>query len=488
MDKVFNREREKWVRPWNQEKFDNLYNRDERFFSLVVKGLLSWLNRNIVLYNKSINHFIFNTGSSYLYVESNGYEYNVSETTGEDTMYMKLPRCLIEISDINIPMEELSAPFSRGNYERRSGNQLQGFNAEIRRLPIELTINMKYYLSNFNETIVLLQELIDKLVFQRYFNITYLGKIVQCSIEFPANYNPELNKIDMSSPEPNQRNITFDIKICTNYPLIDTRTEIPTDKVIAQFGHEVDLYLKGFNADAIKKGQIISEDDGFAEFENNLVNEKEDVVFDKVEPINNQEDDYCTCQNNNTDNPIDNPDDNSQDNPIDNHDDNSQDNPIDNPDDNSQDNPIDNPDDNNQDNICPICGKPIQNVIDGVTIYTKDIDDPFIKGFDVNGDGIIDINDLITKFDVNSDGIIDEHELITILEKMKYESYDEKYDYAEECHYRIDYKDVYYAIKLINKQEAVSAHYDKFAKKIYVTHNDTGETAEIEMVKYKVIN
>ena len=476
MNNVFNREREPWIRPWNQEKFDDLYNRDERFFSIVIKGLLSWLNRNIVLYNKSVNHFIFNTGSSYLYMESNGYEYSVTETTGEDSIYMKLPRCIVEISDINIPMEELSAPFSRGNYERRSGNQLQGFNAEIRRLPIEITINMKYYLSNFNETIILLQELIDKLVFQRYFNITYLGKVVQCSIEFPANYNPELNKIDMSSPEPTQRNITLDIKICTNYPLIDTRTEIPTDKVISQFGHKVDLYLKGFKGDSINKGQIISEDDGFTEFENNLVNEKEDFIFDKIEPIKPIED---------------NPDDNGQDNPpTDNPDDNSQDNPpTDNPDDSSQDNPpIDNPDDNGQDN--PSIDNPdvIENEDNSITIYTKDIKDPFIKSFDINNDGIIDINDLITRFDTNGDGVIDENELITILEKMKYEAYDDKYDYAESCHYRIDYKDVYYAIKLINKQSSVSAHYDKFAKKIYVTHNDTGDTVEIDMVKYKVIN
>ena len=484
MNNVFNREREPWIRPWNQEKFDDLYNRDERFFSIVIKGLLSWLNRNIVLYNKSVNHFIFNTGSSYLYMESNGYEYSVTETTGEDSIYMKLPRCIVEISDINIPMEELSAPFSRGNYERRSGNQLQGFNAEIRRLPIEITINMKYYLSNFNETIILLQELIDKLVFQRYFNITYLGKVVQCSIEFPANYNPELNKIDMSSPEPTQRNITLDIKICTNYPLIDTRTEIPTDKVISQFGHNVDLYLKGFKGDSINKGQIISEDDGFTEFENNLVNEKEDFIFDKIESIKPIED---NPDDNSQDNPTtDNPDDNSQDNPpIDNPDDNGQDNP----DDNSQDNPpIDNPDDNGQDN--PSIDNPdvIENEDNSITIYTKDIKDPFIKSFDINNDGIIDINDLITRFDTNGDGVIDENELITILEKMKYEAYDDKYDYAESCHYRIDYKDVYYAIKLINKQSSVSAHYDKFAKKIYVTHNDTGDTAEIDMVKYKVIN
>lgn len=428
MNKVFNREREQWIRPWNQEKFDDLYNRDERFFAIVIKGFLSWLNRNIVLYNKSVNHFIFNTGSSYLYIESNGYEYNVSETTGEDTMYMKLPRCLVEISDINIPMEELSAPFSRGNYERRSGNQLCGFNAEMRRLPIEITINMKYYLSNFNETVVLLQELIDKLVFQRYFNITYLGKVLQCSIEFPANYNPEINKIDMSSPDPNQRNITLDVKICTNYPLIDVRTEIPTDKVISQFGHEIDLYLKGTETDPVKKGQIISDTDGFKEFENNLVHEKEDLVFDNVQPTGDTE-------------------------------------------------PIE-----------PTEPTGENETIEDNNIYTKDIDDPFIKEFDINKDGIIDINDLIERFDVNNDGIIDETELTTILEKMKYESYDEKYDYTEQCHYRIDYKDVYYAMQLINKQNTVSAHYDKFAKKIYVTHNDTGDTAIIDMVKYKVIN
>ena len=260
MNNVFNRDTEVWKRPWNEEKFDDLYNRDERFFSLVIKGLLSWLNRNIVLYNKSINHFIFNTGSSYLYIESNGYEYSVNETSGEDTMYMKLPRCIIELSDVNILTEELSSPYGRGYYEHRSGNMICGYNAEIRRLPLELTINAKYYLSNFNESIVLLQELIDKMVFQKYFKITYLGQEIQCSIEFPGNMNPEINKIDMSSPDPTQRNVTLDFKICTNYPIINERTEIPTDKVIATFGTKIDMG----NNEVDKRGTIMSEQyDGY---------------------------------------------------------------------------------------------------------------------------------------------------------------------------------------------------------------------------------
>lgn len=285
MENVFNREKEQWIRPWMTDKFDDLYNRDERFFSIVIKGLLSWLNRNIVLYNKSINHFIFNTGSSYLYMESNGYEFNLSETTGEDTMYMTLPRCLVEISDISFPMEELTSPYARGNYERRNGNMLCGYNAEIRRLPIELDLNLKYYLSNFNETIILLQELIDKIIFQKYYKINYLGQVIQCSIEFPGNTTPELNKIDMASPDPNQRNITLSIKICTNYPIINERTEIPTDKVIIAYGMDIDLYNHNYTSDKIERGSIMNNEiDNFNEFIEDISNnDKELTELDNIE-------------------------------------------------------------------------------------------------------------------------------------------------------------------------------------------------------------
>ena len=117
------------MRPWNLEKFNNLYNRDERFFAILLKDALSWLTQNVVLYNKGINHFIFSISSSYLYVESNGYNFSMNEATGEDYIYMKMPRCVIEIGDINIPLEELSASYVRGQYERLDGNVIKGYNA-----------------------------------------------------------------------------------------------------------------------------------------------------------------------------------------------------------------------------------------------------------------------------------------------------------------------------------------------------------------------
>lgn len=239
---VYENKKSPWLRPWNIEKFDNLYNRDERFFSILTKGVLSWLNNNIVLYNKPINHFIFNTGSSYLYVESNGYEFSMSETSGEDGIYMKMPRCLIEFSDINIPTEELSSPYIRGIYERLSGNEIKGYNAQMRRMPIELTLNARYTLSNFNESIVLIQELIDKVSWQQYFNITYLGQVIQCSIEIDNTYRIEFNKIDMTSTDVNQKTIEITFKVCSNYPCIDTRTEEEVSNIIRVFGTEVDIH------------------------------------------------------------------------------------------------------------------------------------------------------------------------------------------------------------------------------------------------------
>lgn len=237
-----------WKHPWQLEKFDNIYNKDERFFSILVKGLIAWFNKNVVLYNKPIKHFIFSTGSSYMYVEANGYEFILSETSGTDWIYMEMPRCIIEISDISFNTESLTNCFSRGEYERYDDetNSISGYNAEIMRVPIEMNLQFKYVLSNFNETIVLLQEIIDKFIYQKFFTIIYLGQKIRCGIEFPTSEHLELNKIDMSSNETNQKILQFDIKLTSNYPAINERTEVSNANVIDSTKFDVDL-LEGNN-------------------------------------------------------------------------------------------------------------------------------------------------------------------------------------------------------------------------------------------------
>lgn len=231
-----------WIRPWNIEKFDDLFNRDERYFAVLLKGVLAWFNENIIMYNKPIKHFIFTTGSSYMYIESNGYDFKWNETTGEDWMYMELPRCVIEMNSLRVPTEELSSPYARGTYERQNGNAIQSFNAQIRRLPIELDLTFRYYFSNFNEYIVFLQEALDKLLFQKFFRIAYLGESIRCSIEMPQDFNVQINPIDMTSTDPRQRTIELSIKINSNYPLVDEKTEIPVDRVIKYFSTGINFF------------------------------------------------------------------------------------------------------------------------------------------------------------------------------------------------------------------------------------------------------
>lgn len=237
MQNLINKKVDFWERPWNKEKFDDLYDRDERFFAIVIKGALSWLNSNLLMYNRPIRHFIFNTGSSYLYLENNGYEYNWCETTGENLMYMETPRCLVKVGSFNVPLEELTAPYVRGEYERISNapdtkGQIVAYNAEMQRLPIEFTLNLNYVFSTFNEAIIFTQELMENVLFQQYFDVIYLGQIIKCSIEINADTNIELQEVDLASQEVNQRTMSFDIKITTNLPIINTQTESRSSNII----------------------------------------------------------------------------------------------------------------------------------------------------------------------------------------------------------------------------------------------------------------
>lgn len=255
MKNLVERDIDIWVRPWDTEKTDNIYDRDERFFAILVKGVLAWLNKNIILNGKPINHFIFNTGSSYLYLENDGYEFKLCETTGEDKMYMKMPRCIVTMGNINIVTEELSSPYVAGVYERMSSidNKIKSYTAEIKRLPLEVNLSLQYVLSTTNESLILMQEFLDKIIFQRYFNIIYLGQRIMCSIEFPQDLKIEFNKIDLTSTDVNQKLIGIDLKICTNYPIINTKTEIESSKFISEFSYKTFIERTDYPVDNIDK-------------------------------------------------------------------------------------------------------------------------------------------------------------------------------------------------------------------------------------------
>ena len=170
-----------------------------------------------------------------------------------------MPRCIVEMDSVSIPLEELTQPYVRGVYERIVGNEIVGMNAEMRRLPLEVTLKIRYILSNFNESVVLLQEIIDKLVFRKYFSITYLGQTIKCSLNWPTDQSVQINKIDMTSSETNQKSIEFSLKLSTSYPQVDERTESRNDSIIGKLKQDVCLHPKSLDNKSSDKESIIKE-------------------------------------------------------------------------------------------------------------------------------------------------------------------------------------------------------------------------------------
>lgn len=293
MQNLINKKEDKWIRPWDIEKFDELNMRDERFFSLLIKGVLSWLNQNIYMYGKPIKHFILNTGSAYMYLENDGYEYTWCETTGENMMYMETPRCLVKLGTFSIPTEELTSPYSTGVYERMSTaektkGQIMSYNAQIRRLPIEMDLQLTYVFSNFNESLIFVQELFEKIVFQRYFNIVYLGQTIRSSIELEGNTEIKVNELDLASTEPNRRTMDFTIKICTNLPCINVQSETPTSLVISG------IYTEAAKAEKINEIEQILKDNPTLEpsqikYYNDLIEQIQNVPSSRIERMKNAE-------------------------------------------------------------------------------------------------------------------------------------------------------------------------------------------------------
>lgn len=241
--KIVNIPEDKWIRPWDGQS-DKIYERDDRFFAVVMKGALAWLTNNIVLYGKPVRHFIFNTGSSYMYVETNGYKYSITDVTDQDAIYMERPRCVATMGTISIDTNELTQPYVRCVYERldQKDGQIKGYNAEMQRIPVDIRLDLAYVMSTFNEGVILAQELIDKLCFQRYFSIVYLGQVIKCSLEFPADFTIEINKIDMSSSDQNNRLLNIPLILSTSYPSINVDSESPNSAVMAKFNYTLDTY------------------------------------------------------------------------------------------------------------------------------------------------------------------------------------------------------------------------------------------------------
>lgn len=210
-------------------------NNKDLFMSILFKALCHQLNHQLYLRNKKIPHFMINTGDDIMYLEVKGQEQSKDpkETINEDFVYNSVPRCVLNMADLEVLEDQITNPYTRGRFELEHEDQIVGFTGEFRRIPLKLTVMLKYYLDNFTDVLTVTQHIITKLLFIRTFKFDYLGETIEASYKVPTSYSHDKNiTFDGGTTEQKLRTIELSLDVETNMPVFDVRTTIQADNYI----------------------------------------------------------------------------------------------------------------------------------------------------------------------------------------------------------------------------------------------------------------
>lgn len=204
-------------------------NNQELFMSTLFKALLHNLNHQMLLRDKNIPHFILNTGDDIMWLENKGQDNSKEpyQVSNEDYIYNSVPRCIVNLGGIEVLEDQITSPYSRGEFEISDDDIIQAFSAEFRRMPLKFSVTLKYYLDSFTDVLSVTQYIITKLLFIRTFKFDYLGQIIEASYKVPTSFDNEKNiTFDGGTTEQKLRTIELTLEVETNMPVYDERTTI----------------------------------------------------------------------------------------------------------------------------------------------------------------------------------------------------------------------------------------------------------------------
>lgn len=221
-------------------------NNQDLFIRSLFRALVFKLNNQVYLRNKKIPHFVLNTGDDIMYLEVKGQDQSKEpkQQINEDFIYNSVPRCIVNLGDIEVLEDQITNPYTRGNFEFEYEDSLVGLTAEFRRLPIKLTVPLKYYLDTFTDALDVTQKIMTKMLFIQTFKFDYLGQMIQASYKVPTSYSHDKNiTFDGGTTDQKLRIIELQLEIETNLPVFDNRTVIQADQYITK--NSVKLALTG---------------------------------------------------------------------------------------------------------------------------------------------------------------------------------------------------------------------------------------------------
>ena len=218
-------------------------NNQQLFLSLLIKGLVWNLNQNIKIRDIKVPHFIINTGDDVMYLEVKGQDHSIEpvEVSNENFVYNTIPRCLVSPEGISIPTDDLSSPYSNGMFQYESEDDIYSYTAEFRRMPMEITVGLKYYFDSYTDSLEGIQRLLTHCAFVNIFDIQYLGQTIRSSYRISDQYESQFQvEFDGLSQDNKCRVVETDLTIDTNMPIIYPRTAILGDRFVKTMIHTLD--------------------------------------------------------------------------------------------------------------------------------------------------------------------------------------------------------------------------------------------------------
>ncbi len=203
-------------------------NTQQNFFTTVIKGFLFDINKYITIRGEKVPHFILSTGDSEMYVELMGPGASLDPCapgTSDSYPYTQTPRCAVQPKGITVETDQLSNPYSRGRFSIEHEEHIYGMTAEMRRMPIKMEFDLKYYMKSMTDTFNIIQQIMTEMVFLRSFFISYMGDSIECSYKMPESFEPEYSvEFDFANTDPRDKSVSVSIELSTNMPIFDART------------------------------------------------------------------------------------------------------------------------------------------------------------------------------------------------------------------------------------------------------------------------
>ena len=216
-------------------------NIQEHFVSSLLKGLLYNLNTDIKIRNAIVPHFILHTGNDIMWLENKGYNASIEPLviSNENNVYSIIPKCIVNPAGIDLDTAQLTCPYSLGNlqYSIDDGEDagVYALIGEFRRIPIKLTVELKYYTDSYTDMLELIQHLISNLAFIRNYDIVYMGQKIKCSYKIPTSFGEEhMMEIDGAVSENREHSLSLSLEVESNMPVFNNRTIMSSDKIISK--------------------------------------------------------------------------------------------------------------------------------------------------------------------------------------------------------------------------------------------------------------